>query len=275
MKRIYIEILNTCNLSCAFCAKNTRTPKMMSPDEFEMIVRQAKAYTDYIYLHVQGEPLMHPLFDEFLSITDRLDMHVQLVTNGTYLHNHMDMAEHKSLRKVSFSLQSIEYQNVDIEDYMNTILTFSSKASVQNRPYVEIRFWRKDQMDLPKTAQCFSILKERFDFEETSRNGSYRLMNHVYLAFDNSFDWPDQNETSEDNTGYCHGALDQIAILSDGTVVPCCLDYNGMIRFGNIFDSSLSDILSSERYLNMKNGLQKHILTEDLCRKCTFRKRFD
>jgi len=275
MKRIYIEILNTCNLSCAFCAKNTREPRMMSPDEFEMIVRQAKAYTDYIYLHVQGEPLMHKDFDELLTIADTYDMNVQLVTNGTYLYKHMNMANHKSLRKVSFSLQSIEYQDVDIVEYMKTILDFSDTASTLDLPYIEIRFWRKDQMNLPKTAQCFSILKERFDFEETSRNGSYKLMNHVYLAFDNSFDWPDRNETKEDNTGYCHGALDQIAILSDGTVVPCCLDYNGVISFGNIFESSLSDILSSERYLNMKNGLQNHILTEDLCRKCTFRKRFD
>ena len=99
-------------------------------------------------------------------------------------------------------------------------------------------------------------------------------MDRVYLDTANSFQWPDISNPASNTRGRCLGGLTQIAILSDGTVTPCCLDADGDIPLGNIFHTSLIEILHSERYMNLTRGFQENRLVEPLCQKCTYRMRF-
>lgn len=248
---------------------------MLTLSEVEYLLKQVQPITKYVYLHVQGEPLMHNEFDSILSLCDDYDMKVQLVTNGILLDKHISILEHPSLRKVSISLQSIEYNDLSVEDYMNAILNFVEKAEQQSHPYIELRFWRSDQKDMERTKYCLKVLKEHFSFQPSDRKQNYKIGNHTYVDFDNSFDWPDINTYKESNIGYCHGALDQIAILSNGTVTACCLDADGFINFGNVFEKPLKEILKTERYTTMVKNLHNHKLSEKLCQKCTFRTQFD
>ena len=275
IKRVYIEILNTCNLNCAFCDKNSRPSRHMSVQEFSHILDEIEPLTKYVYLHVQGEPLTHPHLAELLQVCDERGFHIQLVTNATYLNRWPDLADHPSLRKISFSLQSIEYQpDPDPAEYMNTILAFCEKASAAGHPYCEIRFWRDDQADMPKTKQCLDLIRSRYDVKPTGRPDNYSILPNVYVDFDNAFTWPEQ--AHDDSTkGTCLGGINQLAILSDGTVVPCCLDAHGRIALGNIFQQSLQEILASKRYQDLIGGFRQHRLSEPLCQKCTFRRRFD
>ena len=274
IRRIYIEITSRCNLNCAFC-RSTERNNNMDPAFFAEVIEQAKQITPYIYLHVHGEPLLHPAFEEIMDLSDKENMQVQLVTNGTLLAKYPDLYKHKSLRKVSFSLQSIEYHNADPISYLEDILTFCQSASKQDKPYCEIRFWRDDQFQLKRTETCLSYLKENYAFEETERPDNYRIMDHVYVDLHNMFAWPSLDTPVNSDQGTCHGGIRQIAVLSDGTVVPCCLDSQGDIPLGSLHTQSLDEILASKRYLDLCRGFENHILTEELCRKCTYRKRFD
>lgn len=274
MKRAYIEITNRCNLSCAFCMKHNRPFTDMSKDQFTHVIKEVTPYTNYLYFHVQGEPLLHPDIEELFTITDLYSCHVQLVTNGSLLKEHMDLYRHPSLRKISFSLQSLEYQpHTDPIPFLKTVLAFCKEASANDK-YCEIRFWRDDQADMPKTKACLDYLQQNFTLLSTTRKNSLKMMENVYLSYNNSFSWPDINERQETNTGTCHGGIDQIAVLADGTVVPCCLDCQANIPLGNIFETSFDSILQTERYQNMIKGFRNHKITEPLCQKCTYRLRF-
>lgn len=273
MKRAYIEITNRCNLSCPFCMKHERPYKDMTAEEFTLCIDEVRPYTQYLYFHVQGEPLLHPHIDQFFEIADEKKCHVQLVTNASYLHLHQDLYRHSSLRKISFSLQSIEYQTCNPEAMIHKILAFHQEAR-KHGIHCEIRFWRDDQASLPKTSACLQILENRFHFEKTTRKNSLKLDDHLYLSYGNSFSWPDMNIQQEMQYGTCR-ATDQIAILSDGTVVPCCLDCKGIIALGNVFTTPLSTILSSSRYQTMVKGFRENRIVEPLCQKCTYRHRFD
>ena len=74
--------------------------------------------------------------------------------------------------------------------------------------------------------------------------------------------------------GYCYGLKDQLAILVDGTVVPCCLDDEGSMKLGNIFEQSLDDIINGERARRIIEGFQKRIAVEELCQKCSYKNQF-
>ena len=75
---------------------------------------------------------------------------------------------------------------------------------------------------------------------------------------------------------FCYGLRDQFGVLSDGSVVPCCLDHDGDITLGNILDTdaSLEEILSSERAQKIKNGFTRRYASEELCRRCGYAQRF-
>jgi len=64
-------------------------------------------------------------------------------------------------------------------------------------------------------------------------------------------------------------------ILVDGTVVPCCLDGEGVINLGNIHESDFSQIVESERANNIFNGFSRREAVEELCRKCGYRTKFN
>lgn len=81
LKRVYIEITNVCNLSCEFCKKHHRENRYMTKEEFEHILDQIKNDTKYIYLHVKGEPLLHPEVDTFVKLAYEKGFYINLTTN--------------------------------------------------------------------------------------------------------------------------------------------------------------------------------------------------
>ena len=117
-----------------------------------------------------------------------------------------------------------------------------------------------------------SYFEERLGFainlEETNR-----LKERLYVSLEDKFTWPDLNNPYNSDKGRCE-AIHQIAILSNGNVVPCCLDKDGVMTIGNIFNEKFVDIINNSRYQDMINGFKMRKITEDLCKHCTFLNRF-
>lgn len=273
LKRVYIEISNVCNLKCAFCSDCNRPLRSLSFSEFQHMVKQIKPICEYVYLHVKGEPLLHPNFLQFMDFLEAEKMKVQLVTNGTFIQRYPTLLQYRCLRKISFSLHSIAYQSLSVMDYMLPLIEFAQMASHQENPYCEFRFWNQNQLD-DKSKQCLNLLLQKHPLTETNKKSSYAWMNHVYVHFDHQFEWP-SDASLDERFGTCHGAKHMIAILSNGDVVPCCLDDQGQMLLGNLFNESLEKILSSDRYQNIIKGFNQNQLIEPLCQKCSYRKRFD
>ena len=85
LKKAYVEITNRCNLACSFCPKTKREPRTMSAQEFGLVLSRLEGYVQYVYLHVMGEPLLHPELPALLAIAGELDFLVNITTNGTLL----------------------------------------------------------------------------------------------------------------------------------------------------------------------------------------------
>jgi len=68
--------------------------------------------------------------------------------------------------------------------------------------------------------------------------------------------------------GCCFGMRDHFAVLHNGDVILCCVDYDGNTKVGNVSDSSLSEILSSERVGEIVRGFRKMRLVHPYCKKC-------
>ena len=110
--RFYIEITNTCNLNCSFCLPTQRKARFMSLSEFNHILNEINPYSKHIYLHLKGEPTLHPQLKEIMDISHSYDKKVHLVTNGTLLDKlNFDLIDHPALSQLTLSLHSLQELN--------------------------------------------------------------------------------------------------------------------------------------------------------------------
>lgn len=264
-KRIYVEITNCCNLKCPFCIKNSRKPKMMSFDEFKLILEKIKKYTSYLYFHVLGEPLIHNSINEFINYASNNDFKVNITTNG-YLINKIKY--NKNIRQLNISLHSFDINNgISINQYLYDIFNVIDILS-QNGTKISLRLWANNKYN----SDIINIINEYYNTNIILNNfvGNITIKENIFLSLSKPFIWPSLDNDYYNEKGTCYGLKQHISILSDGTVVPCCLDTKGNINLGNIFNDNLDNILNSKRVKSIIDGFNNNIKIEPLCKKCNF-----
>ena len=362
-KKIYIEITNCCNRSCSFCPPTRRPPGFMSVTHFRHILREIRPWTDYIYLHVKGEPLLHPQLNQILAAAAGEKIYVNLTTNGTLLARQQETLLRYPIRQINISLHSFESGGTDaFNDYIHSAVSFARTFSPKHG-ITAFRLWNfppeakpalscighssGSNADSPENRRngagsanqldnrcsgagsagqpddhcsgagsasqlnnrCSSagsagqlndycngagsadsnfsgsnerilnILAKAFDFQgrlspELYTQNDARLAEKIFLSFDREFQWPSLDAPDLGAQGSCFGLKSHLAILWDGTVVPCCLDGDGILALGNIFTQSFEEILHSPKSCRIAEGFQKHTAVEALCRRCGYRTRF-
>lgn len=285
-KKVYIEITNRCNLSCSFCPKTKRTLKRNSKEDFLHIIEVVKMYTDHVYLHLLGEPTLHPELKTYLAICEEHGLKVNLTTNGTLLSKVKDiLIEAPTLRQVNISLHSFEANEsfVEMNQYIESVLSFVEEATKKSNIICSLRLWNMDtehlkaQNDL--NTDILSLIEARlgveFNIEEAlAQKDGIKLKKNVYLNKAEKFEWPNQDREIIAEDAFCYGLRDQIGILVDGTVVPCCLDGEGHIALGNIFEMPLEQILESPRSRKLYEGFSNRRAVESLCKRCGYATRY-
>lgn len=277
LKRAYIEITNQCNLNCAFCPGTRREERRMSVAEFRTIAQKLQGIVPYLYLHVMGEPLLHEHLEECLEIAAALGFRVCLTTNGTLLRERgAPLLAHRALHKVSVSLHSMEGNGVKaLHGYLEQVWQFAEQAA-QEDVITALRLWNIGGQDT-RNGDILAFLAEKLGTDPLShpnpRAGSWRLAPKLYLEQAERFEWPDLTH-EETGVRFCLGLREQIAVLCDGTVVPCCLDHEGDVPLGNLLTEELADILAAPRARAFYDGFSCGKPSEDLCRRCGYATRF-
>lgn len=260
-KKIYVEITNTCNLKCFFCALNKRNKEFMSMEHFKLILNKIKGYTEYLYLHVMGEPLLHPNINDFIDYASSEGFKVNLTTNG-YLIKKIE--NNTNIRQLNISLQSYNKNNgLSIDEYLDNIFKVVSKLS-NIGTYIKYRLW----VDCDDKEIILEKLKQHYHVDNIT--GSCKLDKNIYFEEEKTFLWPDYNNSYYNELGSCMGLRTHIGILVDGTVVPCCLDNEGRINLGNIYKNNLNDIITSDLFKSIKKGFCNNKKINELCKHCNF-----
>ena len=284
--RVHIEVTNICSLACSFCPPKLQPVKSMNLDFFSQTLTQLQAYTKSLAFHVMGDPLTLSNLKDYLDLAYQKGFEVELTTSGYYLSKTPDDSMfHKAVRQLNVSLNAYNKNdlNLSFDDYVNAVLkTCDTKVQNHPKPFINLRLWNLDEScsETEFNALLFERLSAHFnvalDLGEVYKNRpkSIRLDSKVLLHFDSYFQWPSLSST-HDSDATCHGLKSHIGILADGTVVPCCLDGEGVINLGNLSDAPLTQVLNSTRAQNMIKGFALGEAREELCRKCTYKDRFN
>lgn len=284
-KRIFIEISNICNLSCTFCPPTCRSPKAMSLEDFETVLKGLEGHGDNIYLHVKGEPLLHPNFREILKLCERHKKKVHITTNGILLDKQGEsILNNPAVRLLSISLQSFEDAENEVAylEYLNKVLKVVKRGLKETNILFGLRLWNFEDASLisegrnKKTLdyiESYLDLSAPITITDPKTNG-LKLPDRVYISKGYEFEWPSLKNDFVADTGTCYGLRRQIAILSTGQVVPCCLDGDGVIDLGNILEEPFERIVTSKRSCEIRTGFENNKIIEPLCQRCDYRERF-
>ena len=259
----------------------------MDEARFKQILKAIRPYTDYVSFHLMGEPLLNPNLARFFKMSHEAGLKVNLTTNGTLLKQTQSVLLNASaLRQVNLSLSSFEanVMTVSLERYLTRVTEFV-KQCVENSDIIcAIRLWNMDSVHSKGSnrfnEQILKFLETHLDMAKGTLavllkdKPNAMLKERVFLHLAEKFEWPDLKKTDEVHKVFCHGLRDQMGILVDGTVVPCCLDSDGNIALGNVLNTPLEDILHSERAIALFNGFSRRHAAEPLCQKCGYARRY-
>ena len=268
--KIYLEISNVCNLSCKFCPGTSRVPRVMSEREFAFLLPRLAPYTDYLYFHLMGEPLCHPSLEAFLKLSYEYGFKVILTTNGTLLKKHQQMLlSSPALHKVNISLHAFEANDLSVpfEEYLTDCFEFGNAA--EGKKIIVYRLWNNGGAD-EKNCEILNVMKGYFGSPWEANKSGEKIGDKIFLEYGDKFDWPSFSAPDMGEKMFCYGLRDQIGVLADGSVVPYCLDHNGDITLGNLFEQTMDEILNSTRANAIVDGFNKGKGIEKLCRRCGY-----
>lgn len=273
-RKIYLEISNLCNLSCAFCPGTRRQKKAMTVAEFSALLPKLRPYTEYLYFHLMGEPLLHPNLETFLDLAADEGFRVILTTNGTLLPQRQSMLlEAAGLHKINISLHAFEANDLTIpfSEYLDGCFRFGK--AMEGKKIVTYRLWNQGGLE-ERNQEILAAMKRYFPEPWAQDRRGIRIGERVFLEYGDKFDWPDLAAPEVGQQVFCHGLRDQLGVLCDGTVVPCCLDHEGDIPLGNLFRQEMQEILDTPRAKALYDGFSQRCAAEELCRRCGYARRF-
>ena len=267
--RCYLEITNICNLDCLFCPKTDRAKHRLSMEEFERLTDKLRGQIKFLYFHLMGEPFLHPHLSDFIQIARRKDFVPVLTTNGTLLAKAQGVIDAHP-HKIQISLHSHEGNAKEHpEEYIRQVMTFAQEAASKG-VLIVLRLWNQGGYD--STNDYIQDLIGQYQPRPwTQRHDGWKLAENLYIEYDRMFEWPDAEHSEyEEADVFCYALRNQIGVLVDGSVVPCCLDHAGDITLGNLFEQSLDEILASPRAKALYDGFTQHVATEPLCKRCGY-----
>ena len=278
LKKIYIEITNICNLKCEFCPETKRTKQYMEVEEFEKIIKKIYKYTKLVCLHVKGEPLLHSQLEQILEILEKYNLKANITTNGTLIKNNIEVLKKaKALRQINFSIHSIKENKSINKQYLQDIFECSEEL---DNTIISYRLWNlKNIRENDINSSIIEEIEKYYNIpnlkQQLIENEFLEIKKKMFINQDIEFTWPNINQNIIIEKGRCLALKDQIAILVDGTVVPCCLDNNGDIPLGNIFEETLEEILEKTKTVTIKKNFENGVITCELCKRCGFLKRLE
>ena len=271
ISRCYLEITNICNLDCLFCPKTKRNKRRLTLEEFDTLSSKLEGKIQFLYFHLMGEPTLHPQLSDMVLVARDKGFIPVITTNGTLL-NKADALIKAKPHKIQISLQAYEGNGMqEVDAYMEEVMAFSKKAS-QEGIIVILRLWNQGGYET-RNEQISNKIANFQPRPWIERHDGWKLADNLFVEFDKMFEWPDvKNDAYADelNNVFCYALRNQIGVLVDGSVVPCCLDHDGDMVLGNLYNQTFDEIVTSPRARAIYDGFTNHKAVEPLCQRCGY-----
>jgi len=262
-KFIKIETTNYCNGACKYCPHSglKREKKEMSSSLFERIINDCvKLKVKEIHLTNFGESLLDSqLFKRIEYIKSKSKkINTTFITNGFLLNNeNIKKIIESKIDKIKISFDG--FSSESYEKYRTSFKFYDIKKKVENliknnEKGIKIILnstYSPSEINRKQIKNFYSEWTKKVDFIDLQKIHNWAKGKDYYK-----------------NSPPCLLPSLYATILVNGDVVPCCLDYEGKIKLGNIYKESLGAIWNSKKYEEFRKDAISLKKRNVLCKKC-------
>ena len=281
-----IEITNNCPFKCIMCARTksmTRAVRHMSLEEFKRIIDEFYPHhagssiieKKHIWLHDFGESLTNPQFDEIIKYARNVGFRIGLSINPFMLTN--STSERLLNSGINYLVVALDGHDDESFEKIRGI----PKAYTKSVERLEAFLQRRREMNVIDfiSLEMVYFKDNRLSYETrkeywSSHKGIDQFQAKVFTRWDgadesvNSLSDELSEKRSQKTIATCSYPYHSVVVLVDGTVVPCCFDYNAKYPLGNIHEKSIMEICNGEAALALRQEFVTKCVTNSLCAKC-------
>ena len=271
-----IEPTNSCPYSCVMCPRQSRMEREVGFMDFELyrkIIDEIAGFSEpvrskEIELFHFGESLLHPRIHEMAGYASGKGLNVTLSVNAPELTpSLLDSIVASGPLRIIISFDG--YDEKSYKEIRGSAADFE-KAS-RNLEYAASRV----RSGLGKTKLSLRII--RLNSNAAHIDGFKKRWEALGLTVEvrEFFPWTEKELTALGIVKKyppfmpCPFPWQYLVVQWDGTVVPCCRDYNGVNPMGNVRGSSLKEIWNSAQYKGFRAQHSTGSYGEnEFCRNC-------
>jgi radical SAM protein with 4Fe4S-binding SPASM domain len=292
---VFIEPTNICNLKCPLCptgsGKIKRRKGFLSFENFKKIIDEIGDYIYYLTLTNYGEPFLNNDILKIISYAKSKKIIVSILTNAQLINRFYAagiVAE--KLDTIVISLDgscqaSYEKYRIGGELYkvIEAIKLIREERERKNSelPSIHIQFivMKHNENEIQEIKDLVKELKaDKLVFKKLCDLGgfpshlkdmeNYIPENSDYSAYrieHDSIKW----NTSKQDRNWCAMAWNYPAINWDGSLSPCCFDYESFFNLGNVFESSFKNVWNSKKFISLRRNILRDKSSIPICSKCS------
>lgn len=271
---LQIETTSACNLKCVMCPRKSMTRKAehMSLDLFCKIIDQSAGRSEIAILHLMGDPLLNPEIYKMIAYCRKFGLRTVISTNGMALTKKACSEIYES--GLDIILLSFDGGSKEIFEKVRVGANFEQVVK-SYRNFLEMQ---KDYTQ--KIRPVIQMIKFKTTKEETE--AFYKLWNgfKADVIIKPFTRWQGDNEIinklmsfnpSTLENSLCDRAWQWLTVISDGTVIPCCRDYDATVRLGNLKEQSVEELWNSSAFTSFRKMHAAGRSKANICRKCDYK----
>lgn len=251
----WTDITRRCDLRCVMCPQSrglTDHQTQMSLSLFRRIIDEVCEDHPLIKLYMSGEPLLHEDLFAMIAYAGSRGCRTMIHTNATLLTT--EMAEKLLSSSLTFLSFSFDGCSAEVYERLRPPAKFERVRS-NIRQYLELRrrngrgpHTSIEIIRMQDTEDLLPDFVERWKASGIDEVHVVDCMTWLGCVKDRRID------RAPDNVGYkpCRAPFRHGCILSDGTVVPCCMDVNGKMPLGNIAEGGFHAVWASKPYRQLR-----------------------
>lgn len=271
--KLHVELTNVCNLDCIMCPRSQMKRKVgfMKPEVFKKIIDELAGKTEFSYLHLMGESVLHPQLFELIRYGKSKGVAMGMASNMTVLDE--EKAQQMLASGLDFLVMSVD--GITAETYEKIRLKANFETTMKN---VENFLKAHKKGTPPHTVVQMIYMKGTEDlarkygeFWDKLEPDSIRIKPFQTWMGDQDDIKALKPEVKKSRQRPCDRIWRHSVVLWDGTVVPCEFDYDAAYPVGNVTEQSMKEIWNSEKMQALR---KQHVCGNrediELCRACDY-----
>jgi radical SAM protein with 4Fe4S-binding SPASM domain len=285
---VQIEPTNVCNLKCPLCpagqGRLNRKAQHMPLATYKGIIDDMEKYLMFLVLWDWGEPFIHPDFPEMIRYASERDIRTVTSTNAQFLKDQgyveailksglstlivaVDSAcDHiyESYRKGGSFDQTIR----GLQNLVETKKRIGSKTLINMRMVI----MKSNEHELSKIRRLarqlgvdwFSVKTAHINYDDPTPDSEAVARDPKYRFYEYKSGTYERIRVDIK----CRKCWEMATIYSNGDVVPCCYDFDGTLKKGNVLEQPLTKLWNSPVYQEFRKKVYHQMQSMPLCKVC-------